>query len=81
MNGRNANTATQHDLLHIRVAPILLDGIDALAMAWGTNRTAAANRLLDEGVTRHIDEALTVLQSLADHYQQPRAATRTEGAT
>ena len=54
--------------LHLRVDSHVVRGVDALAMTWGVSRNEAANRLLDVGVARHIDEVRVAMEAMIAVY-------------
>jgi hypothetical protein len=55
-------------VIHLRVNRHTVHAIDTLAVAWNVGRGEAANRLLDEGITAHLDEVLALLRSVGSRY-------------
>lgn len=54
--------------LHLRVDDHVIRGVDAVAMGWNVSRNEAANRLLDEGIRRHIDDVRTAFEQMLTMY-------------
>lgn len=66
-------------VIHLRLERQTVHALDTLAVAWNVSRGEAASRLLDEGITTHIDEVMNLLRSVGSRYESTRRPPSSEG--